>query len=345
MLFTYGADGMRTSQVQKDSTGAVTATYSYIYNGGKLVRMTYNGTVVEFTYDASGAPLTMTVGNSVYYYVTNLQGDVIGIKDSSGQWAAQYSYDAWGNILTQTGTLAALNPLRYRGYVYDDYTGWYYLQSRYYNPKLCRFINADTYAATGQGFVGNNMFAYCNNNPVMFIDRTGTILGLDDLMYAATALIVCLVVVPVFIMGVQVVTEVATEIDRQIQTQVHMLQAEILQEEKEIVETLTTKTATAEPKNNYHLHHMVAKNASAAEPARRILREVGIDVNNGINLVPIKQTIHQRLHTAMYYKYINQRIIIAYKRGEGDKDKQLFYVRKELNSIRTFLSGLNKLLP
>ena len=174
VLFTYGADSMRTSQVQKDSTGAVTATYSYIYNGGKLGRMTYNDTVVEFTYDASGTPLTMTVGNSVYYYVTNLQGDIIGIKDSADQWVAQYSYDAWGNILTQTGTLAALNPLRYRGYVCDDYTGWYYLQSRYYNPNLCRFINADGLVSTGQGLLGNNMFAYCGNNPVMRADPRGT---------------------------------------------------------------------------------------------------------------------------------------------------------------------------
>ena len=89
----------------------------------------------------------------------------------------RYTYDAWGNILTTTGTLAATlgvhNPLRYRGYVYDHETGLYYLQSRYYNPALGRFLSADTFVSTGQGILGNNMFAYCLNNPVRFIDESG----------------------------------------------------------------------------------------------------------------------------------------------------------------------------
>ena len=70
-------------------------------------------------------------------------------------------------------TLGAQNPLRYRGYVYDTETGLYYLQSRYYNPAWGRFINADAYASTGQGIIGNNMFAYCGNNPVIRHDPTG----------------------------------------------------------------------------------------------------------------------------------------------------------------------------
>ena len=72
-------------------------------------------------------------------------------------------------------TLGQLNPLRYRGYVYDQETGFYYLQSRYYNPEMGRFINADALVTTGQGFVGNNMFAYCGNNPVNMEDYSGDI--------------------------------------------------------------------------------------------------------------------------------------------------------------------------
>ncbi len=68
-----------------------------------------------------------------------------------------------------------MNPLRYRGYCYDEETGFYYLQSRYYDPKIGRFINADAYASTGQGFLGHNMFAYCGNDPVNGIDQTGTV--------------------------------------------------------------------------------------------------------------------------------------------------------------------------
>lgn len=70
-------------------------------------------------------------------------------------------------------TLGTSNPLRYRGYYYDSETGLYYLQSRYYNPEIGRFINADSFASTGQGLLGNNMFAYCLNNPVRYKDTQG----------------------------------------------------------------------------------------------------------------------------------------------------------------------------
>lgn len=90
----------------------------------------------------------------------------------------RYTYDAWGNILSVTGsmatTLGEYNPLRYRSYVYDTETGFYYLQSRYYNPEIGRFLNADAFASTGQGVLGNNMFAYCRNNPSCRSDISGT---------------------------------------------------------------------------------------------------------------------------------------------------------------------------
>ena len=89
----------------------------------------------------------------------------------------EYTYDAWGNILSITGSMASTlgrqNPLRYRGYVYDQETGLYYLQSRYYDPEIGRFINADALVSTGQGLLGNNMFVYCNNNPISHKDATG----------------------------------------------------------------------------------------------------------------------------------------------------------------------------
>ena len=171
--FTYDANGMRTERSPGDEQG----TYTYVYNGNKLIEMTVQGVTLRFAYDASGNPLTVTVGNSaVYYYKTNLQGDVIGILNSTGVQVVTYAYDAWGNvqILQQSDQIAEFNPLLYRGYVYDWETDLYYLQSRYYNPEWGRFINADILISTGQGFVGNNMFAYCGNNPVMFSDPCGT---------------------------------------------------------------------------------------------------------------------------------------------------------------------------
>ena len=116
----------------------------------------------------------MKYNNTLYYYVLNAQGDVVRIVNSSRSVVASYTYDPWGKIISSSGTLANVNPLRYRGYYYDSETGFYYLQSRYYDPEIGRFINADSYASTdATGLLSTNMFAYCENNPVMRVDPTG----------------------------------------------------------------------------------------------------------------------------------------------------------------------------
>ena len=162
--YTYNSDGLRTSR----SNGAT--TYKYLYNGSSLVQMAVGNNTLYFTDN------TVTYNGEVYYYIRNLQGDVTAIINST-EPVVQYTYDAWGNVLSITGsmadTLGQMNPLRYRGYVYDSETELYYLQSRYYDPKVGRFINADAFASTGQGLLGNNMFAYCGNNPVMGYDPQG----------------------------------------------------------------------------------------------------------------------------------------------------------------------------
>lgn len=115
--------------------------------------------------------------NHFYYYLYNLQGDVIALADAStGKLAATYTYDAWGKCTVKNATGSTIgtdNPFRYRGYYYDSETELYYLQSRYYDAETGRFINADKYTTTGQSVIGNNMFAYCNNNPIAFKDSNG----------------------------------------------------------------------------------------------------------------------------------------------------------------------------
>ena len=154
-----------------------TTAYSYIYASGKLLqeKVTTNGTTEthNFFYDNTGKPYAMQVNGTTYYYVTNLQGDVMGMVDASGNSVASYTYDPYGKVLTATGTLADKTPLRYRGYYYDSESSLYYLQSRYYDPAVRRFINADSYASTGQGILGQNMFAYCSNCPTISCDPLG----------------------------------------------------------------------------------------------------------------------------------------------------------------------------
>ena len=101
----------------------------------------------------------------------------MAILNTSGEAVVEYTYDAWGKLHSFFGsmedTLGEVNPLTYRGYVYDREIGYYYLQSRYYAPDMGRFINADAFVSTGAGLLGNNMFAYCNSNPIRFSDPTG----------------------------------------------------------------------------------------------------------------------------------------------------------------------------
>ena len=140
--------------------------------------------MIYYTYDDKGSIMGMIYNGADYIFSKNLQGDVIGIYNSSRQLVAKYTYNAFGQITAITGSngndvsgnathIANINPFRYRGYYYDTETGFYYLQSRYYDPVVGRFLNADAFVSTGQGIVGNNMFAYCGNNPVIYADYKG----------------------------------------------------------------------------------------------------------------------------------------------------------------------------
>ena len=193
--YAYDANGIRTQK----TVGDVTHTY-YTLNG-KLMRETFpDGDVtiiMDFIYDESGNPFAVCYSKNggtsftTYFYGTNAQGDVEKIfrvlQDAeTGEYEEKvygyYTYDAWGNVTAKTAagntpgstTLVYRNPIRYRGYVYDNETGWYYLQSRYYDPVNHRFINADSYASTDStDAIACNMFAYCENNPILNVDSNG----------------------------------------------------------------------------------------------------------------------------------------------------------------------------
>ena len=128
-----------------------------------------------FYYDSDGSATSFSYNGTMYFYVKNLQGDVIRIIDLAGTEVASYVYDAWGNIKDTKGepTIREINPIRYRGYVYDTETSLYYLQSRYYDPFTGRFLNADAYYDTCNSVLSTNMFAYCESDPINYIDPYG----------------------------------------------------------------------------------------------------------------------------------------------------------------------------
>ena len=178
LSFVYNDDALRTEK----TVGSV--THHYYYSGSQLIAEEWNSNIILFLYDHDGTPVGMRYHKStdnedvwsIYWYETNLQGDVVAVYSSTGTKLVTYTYGAWGETSASYSngggsTGAYYNPLRYRGYYYDTETNLYYLQSRYYDPAICRFINADS--ALYHTMLGYNMFAYCNNNPVMGYDPSG----------------------------------------------------------------------------------------------------------------------------------------------------------------------------
>lgn len=183
--YKYNSTGIRTSKTINDKT-----TFFNTFNGKILAQYDSNyldSTQVEntiyFQYN-NDTPVGFVLNDVQYFYLTNLNGDVVGITDNNGKLIAEYTYDEWGKLLSITTAeenneeqlyVAEKNPLRYRGYYYDNETGMYYLQSRYYDPELCRFISADSFNyIKSTSAISLNAYAYCANNPLKYIDPLGT---------------------------------------------------------------------------------------------------------------------------------------------------------------------------
>ena len=183
VTFAYDSDGKR---VKKTSGNTET---KYYYNGSTLsglVRTTTGNTgttkiTVQFVYDAEGKPFLLRLnGKTDYFYLYNGLGDVVGLIDSSNKVVVRYQYNSWGKVTSSEDTsgvsLATLNPFCYRKYVYDSETGLYCLGSRYYDPEVGRFVNADdtdVIFAKPQELYHKNLYVYCYNNPVVRRDIQG----------------------------------------------------------------------------------------------------------------------------------------------------------------------------
>ncbi|QVK19278.1 DNRLRE domain-containing protein [Mycoplasmatota bacterium] len=174
--YKYNDQGIRTEKKVQPSSGNEIIT-KYVLDGNRVL-VEDNGTdLIYYTYDVDGTLLSMNLNGNEYFYITNLQGDIIKLVDITGNTVVKYKYDAWGNIVDKYNdpslgfNLSEKNPYRYRGYRFDEETGYYYLNSRYYNPEIGRFINAD--GQLNEGILGKNMYAYTENNPVMYVDPNG----------------------------------------------------------------------------------------------------------------------------------------------------------------------------
>ena len=180
--FFYNADGLRTRK-QAVLGGRIIETTDYTLHGKLVTEMkhsTAEGTdVLHFFYDAQSRPAMVKWNGVMYSYVHNLQGDIVAILDCEGNKVVEYRYDAWGKSLGTDGTLKTslglLNPFRYRGYVYDEETGLYYLRSRYYSAEVGRFINGDGFLGQTGCILSHDAFVYALNGPIILIDSEGNV--------------------------------------------------------------------------------------------------------------------------------------------------------------------------
>ena len=195
ITYTYDHNSIRTS---KSANGT---TIEYFYDGTTLLaEKRTNSTATQWIYYIYGVDgiAGMRVGTQDYLFRKNIQGDVTHIYTKDGQLVAQYRYDAWGNckvytadgtLDTNLGSIGNANPFRYRGYYYDSETALYYLNTRYYDPETARFINADDISYLDPETInGLNLYAYCGDNPVIYVDPSGNFPILIALILGAFAI-------------------------------------------------------------------------------------------------------------------------------------------------------------
>ena len=154
-------------------------TTDFITSGIKVLAQKSGDNTIVWQIDGNGNTVGFNYNGTPYFYIKNAQGDIIAIADISGNIVAKYTYDSWGKLIsikdsndvdktTDENFIGYVNPIRYRGYYYDSETGLYYLNARYYDPEVGRFISADETLSGGY-----NLFEYCYNNPINFIDQKG----------------------------------------------------------------------------------------------------------------------------------------------------------------------------
>ena len=180
-VYTYNAKGIRTSKTVDG------VKHTYILDGTKILCETWDDHTLIPIHDNENSVCGIIYNDAPYYFIKNVQGDIIAIANKNAETVARYSYDAWGvpNIIFDSSDckIATINPFRYHGYFYDEETGLYYLLSRYYNPDLGRFINADSieWLGTNKCIIETNIFVYCKNDCVNLSDEVG-FGGVDTLL-------------------------------------------------------------------------------------------------------------------------------------------------------------------
>lgn len=355
--YTYDDKGIRTS---KTVNGIKT---DYNLADDRIISETTGNATIHYRYNVSGELVGLYYNGDEYFYVKNLQNDIIGIVNASGTLCVTYTYDAWGNATiggSLASTLGVDNPFRYRGYYYDKETQYYYLQSRYYNPKFGRFINADNQFNDDDSIVGTNLFTYCYNNPINIVDYNGkegitlAIFGIYLLVSSVALLLTAAVVIsPEFQRGWNnMCASIGNQFLRKLKViggTIKLVAQLMASKAKAVAKAIGISFSKVKTKPNYRSstenHHIIARKATPAKRGREILASVGIDIDSSCNIISLKTGLHRRLHTHLYYGWTNSVVISAFNAAKGNKDKANSNVTKALKAIWFVLRQMDLKAP
>lgn len=316
--FTYNEDGIR---IRKQGTNFIE---DYILDGSKIIGLHRDSSggnyEMYFSYDEQGEIVGVSCEGKEYFYIRDITGNIVKIVDEDGYFVVSYTYDAWGNFektINIQCRVAHSNPFVYKGYFFDSETGWFYLKSRYYDPSIRRFINADDFNyLDNQSLNGLNLYSYCENNPMMYKDSNGCFvlaifgiaIGVAKLAKAiAIAILVVCMVATVAVVEEQthIISDTFEKINDDFEKIKKGMQALLVA----YVASLILKGLYP---NEYEKHHIVARKDTRALPARIVLYLSGIDIDDPRNLVYVKKSHHKVLHTTNYYLILNTSMVVAY---------------------------------
>ncbi len=157
----YDAEGLQT---EMEENGRLAA---FIFNPAKeVVTETEDRTVLRYIQGSELIARNTDAVRTYYHYASDEMGSITHVTDEEGNLLNRYEYDAWGNLTAEEEQVS--NRFKYMGEQFDAITQQYYLRARFYNPSLARFMQEDTYRGDGL-----NLYAYCANNPVRYVDPSG----------------------------------------------------------------------------------------------------------------------------------------------------------------------------
>lgn len=369
--YIYDSEGLRIRTERYDSqTNAFEGAVNYIWRDGKLSAYSNensDGEIeqnIKMLFDDTGETIGYTHYNleeneqATFYFGKNVFGDIVTVYNDDGEAMLTYNYDAWGCVTakahgeTVEKILAAIvalmfTPITYRGYNYDVSTGLYYLQSRYYNPAYGRFLNADTtdILETTKGTIhGANLFAYCNNNPVMNVDYNGmyTIAGIiTGFVMLFCALYYLYMFFATFIVALQTITSQPVNVPN-----IWSIFENLINFSKSrdiLLVSLYISLVSAVERGfscKTNDHHIIARISPQAALARYYYLDVGGDIDDVRNKVTINQVFHWFLHTKLYYMAVNALIFNSYYlTGNLSKQASVYNTLAAIKKTIAFFNG------